>query len=75
MVPKVCRAGAAAKKSGLAPPVFFTLHIAGIGSAPRIGSAPPIGIILYVLTAGEPAHLKIVAAHGGFWSCDSTTAV
>ena len=27
VVPKVCSAGAAAKKGDLAPPVFFTLHI------------------------------------------------
>jgi hypothetical protein len=27
----------------------------------------PVGIILYVLMAGGPVHLKIVAAPGGLW--------
>jgi hypothetical protein len=33
VVPKVCPAGATIKKSGLAPPVFFTLKVRGCFSA------------------------------------------
>ncbi len=32
-----------------------------------------IGVILYVLMAGEPAHLKIVVAPGRLWHCGRTT--
>ncbi len=32
----------------------------------------PIGVILYVLMAGKPAHLKIVATRGRLWRYGSS---